>query len=391
MKILSKTELKTLIEQAERPCVSLFLPTHRGGAETRQDPIRLKNLLGQAEEQLPERGMRPEAARDMLDPVRQLLDDATFWQNQGEGLAVFCAPNMFRTYRLPLHVEELVVIADRFHIKPLMSLFNSNDRFYILAFSHNVVRLLQGTRYSVCEVALEDVPKNIEEALQHDDPEKQSQFYTGMPGANVKGGGAGGGKRPAVAFGTGAQAFENSDLTRYSKRVDKGLWEEVLHDEQAPLVLAGVEHLLPIYRDASSYNNILDGWVTGNPDTLEPAELHAQAWKVVEPYFQQAQEVAAEHYGNATGQGLASSDIQEIVPAAYNGRVNHLFVAVGEHQWGTFDPAQNRVNLEQEASPTNEDLLDFAAAHTFLNSGAVFAVNPEDVPEKGAIAAVFRY
>lgn len=391
MAVLSQAELRTLLEQQAGPCVSLFLPTHRKGPETRQDPIRLKNLLGQAEEQLLERGMRPEAARSILDPARQLLDDALFWQHQSDGLALFCAPDMFRDYRLPLEFAELVVIADRFHIKPLLTNFTSDGRFYILALSQNAVRFLHATRYSVEVIELENVPKNIDEALQYDDPEKQPQFFTGMPGANVKGGGAGSGRGQMIAYSTGPEAFENNDLIRYFHRVDKGLMDEVLRNEQAPLVLAGVEHLLPIYKQATAYQNVLDDWVTGNPDTLPPEALHAQAWAVVEPYFRQAQLTAAEQYGNATGQGLASSDIAAIVPAAYNGRIQHLFVALGQQQWGTFDPATNRVHLEQAASPTNEDLLDFAAVHTLLNSGTVFAVPADEVPAQGSIAAVLRY
>ena len=38
-------DLKALIEREGGPCVSLFMPTHRAGAETQQDPIRFRNLL----------------------------------------------------------------------------------------------------------------------------------------------------------------------------------------------------------------------------------------------------------------------------------------------------------------------------------------------------------
>lgn len=52
MNVLSKTELKTLAEARDKWCVSIFMPTHRAGVETRQDPIRLKNLLGETEKRL---------------------------------------------------------------------------------------------------------------------------------------------------------------------------------------------------------------------------------------------------------------------------------------------------------------------------------------------------
>ena len=45
MELLRREQLNALIQQAAGPCISLYLPTARGGEETRQGPIRLKNLL----------------------------------------------------------------------------------------------------------------------------------------------------------------------------------------------------------------------------------------------------------------------------------------------------------------------------------------------------------
>ena len=41
-----------LFERREQFCVSLFVPTHRAGPETRQDPIRLENLIKDAQSRL---------------------------------------------------------------------------------------------------------------------------------------------------------------------------------------------------------------------------------------------------------------------------------------------------------------------------------------------------
>jgi hypothetical protein len=47
--------------------------------------------------------------------------------------------------------------------------------------------------------------------------------------------------------------------------------------------------------------------------------------------------------------------------------------------------------VHEEAEPSDEDLLDFAAAQTLLNSGTVYAIEPEKVPDETLLAAVFRY
>ena len=169
--------------------------------------------------------------------------------------------------------------------------------------------------------------------------------------------------------------------------------QDLLRDEQALLVLAGVDYLHPIYKEANTYPYLVDEGIEGNPEELSAEELHERAWAIVQPLFLAAQKEAAAQYRQLAGAGSeqASNDLKEVVPAAYHGRVETLFVAVGLQQWGTFDPETNTVQVHEEAEPGDEDLLDFAAVQALLNSGTVYAVEPEKVPDETPLAAVFRY
>ena len=169
-------DLRKLVEAAHPVCLSIYQPAHRAGPDTRshatQDLIRLKNLLRAAADRLTAGGLRPRDAEDLLAPARRLLDDAVFWQYQSDGLAVFLAPGMTRTFRIPIRFEELVVVAPRFHVKPLLPLLTGDGLFYVLALSQNEVRLLAGTRNYMGEVELPGAPRSLAEALQYDDPER---------------------------------------------------------------------------------------------------------------------------------------------------------------------------------------------------------------------------
>lgn len=387
MSILSRAELRRLTKECEKWCVSIFMPTHRAGREIQQDPIRLKNLLGEAEERLLAGGLRAPEAQELLEPGEKLLVDSLFWQRQSDGLAIFLSSEVFRRYRLPFDFQELAVVADRFHIKPLLPLLSGDGRFYILAISQNEVRLLQGTRYSVGEVDLEDVPESLAEALRWDDPEKRLQWHT-QTGAKIDG------DRAAIFHGHGVASADDPKnyVLRYFHRLDEGL-NQLLGDERAPLVLAGVDYLLPIYGEANTYLHLVDEGVVGNPEELSAKELHKQAWTIVHPLFLAVQKEAAARYRQLAGAGggEASDDLKEVVPAAYYGRVEVLFVAVGVQRWGNFDPDGNRVELHQEVEARDQDLLDFTAVQTLLNGGTVYAVEPERVPGEASLAAVFRY
>ncbi len=379
--LISIDELLALASDASGTCVSIYLPTHKLGTQTQKDPIRFKNLMRKAGGKLASSGMRVQDARNLLASA-QAIDNYQFWQHQSDGLALFICANVFGYYCLPLNFDELVVVSDRFHLKPLMPLLSGDGQFYILALSQNQVRLCQGTRYSVSEIGLKDVPTSIAEALQYDDPEKSLQFHTGT---------SGGADRTAMFHGHGAgNDYRKDELLRYFRRVDSGL-QELLKTQRAPLVLVGVDYLLPIYHQANTYPYLLDEGITRNPDELKAEELHAQVWKIVQPHFEQAIQEAEERYQTLVGTGKTAANIQEIVSAAYYQRIESLFVTVGQQKWGRFNSETGTVQVLCEPEPGDQDLMDLAALHTILNRGAVYAVEPEEVPGNAPIAAVLRY
>jgi hypothetical protein len=395
MNTLTKLDLRGLVEECERRCISIYMPTERAGKEVRQNPIRLKNLLAEAEEQLIEGGVRASEAQDLLGAARLLLQDSLFWQYQRDGLALFLSPDTLRYYRLPLNFKQLVVVSDRFHIKSLLPLLSADGRFYILTLSQEEIKLLRGTRHRVEEIELEDIPSSLVEVLKWDDPEKRLQFHTTTqtPGGE-RAPSAIGGVRPAIFHGHGvASADDPKDyISRYFHRVDEGI-SEVLSGERAPLVLAGVDYLHPIYRKANTYPHLVDDGIEGNPEELSAEELHRRAWSIVHPLFLADQKDAAARYRQLAGAGRerASSELGQVIPAAYHGRVETLFVALDLERWGVFDPDSNKIELHKEARPRDKDLLDLAAVHTLLNGGTVYAVESEKVPGGASLAALFRY
>ncbi|MBV9387786.1 MAG: hypothetical protein JOZ78_15295 [Chroococcidiopsidaceae cyanobacterium CP_BM_ER_R8_30] len=389
MAMLSLDELKTLTENPQNPCVSIYLPMQKAGPEIRQNPIRFKNLIRAAEERLDAIGISHQEAMEWLSSAHQ-LDKSDFWEHQDRGLAIFISKAVFRYYRLPVEFPELVIVTNRFHLKPLLPLFTNDEQFYILALSQKDVRLLEGTRYSVKEIELENVPKSMDEALQYDETAQEGQFRI----STSRGGTANSAVQAGTFHGQGSPDRDDikQDLLQFFHAIDAGLHEK-LRRKTAPLVLAGVEYLFPIYQEANTYQHLVEEGITGNPENLKPEELHDQALQIVEPLFQKHQHETIERYQELAGAdtGKASRDLKEIVPAAFFQRVDSLLVAGGQQYWGRFDPDTMKVELHQEPEPDDEDLLDFCAIHTLLNGGAVYVVEPEKVPAEASAAAIFRY
>jgi hypothetical protein len=191
--------------------------------------------------------------------------------------------------------------------------------------------------------------------------------------------------------GHGGGGEDSKDaILRYFRLVDSGL-REMVGPGREPLVLAGVEYLLAIYREANTYPVLLDGGVTGNPDDLSPETLHDRAWAIVEPYFRRAQEEAGERYRARASTGLATNDLRDVLAAARYGRVDTLFVAVDRQRWGVWDPGVGSLEVHETARPGDEDLLDSATAYTVAHGGEVFAMSADELPDEEPVAALLRY
>ena len=383
---LKRTDLEELINADGDWHVSIFIPTHPAGSEQQQNPIRLKNLLAQAEKTLLEYGARRPEVQDITRPAQELLLDSIFWQHQAQGLAVFLSNDASRIYRLPNRFDELVVVGKRFNVKPLLPLLTKDGQFYILAISQNQTRLFRASRDHLSEVELHDVPKSLGEALRIDDLQKNLGFQTSTDNSGT------GGERAAIFYGQGIEDDKKELIRRYFQYVDQGL-RRILEDESIPMVLAAVDYLHPLYREANTYRNLLEnGWI-GSPDRQDMNELHAETWKLVEPIFLQNQQQAIDRFLEYHGQqnGLATSDLDDAVKAAIGGRVETLIVPLGVQKWGRYDPAKDSVIFEPEPTSENDDMLNFAAVQTILNSGNVYAVTEEQFPKKGDVAAILRY
>lgn len=186
--------------------------------------------------------------------------------------------------------------------------------------------------------------------------------------------------------------YERNQLTIYFRAIDESLIN--MHKgDLVPLVLAGVEYLIPIYREKSKYSYIVDDFIRGNPELLNGEELHKLAWEIVEPLFNKDRELAEERYKQYCGQKnkLYANSLQRIIPAAYNGQIDALFFEDGIQQWGRYNIDNNKVELHDEPKSGDQDLIEYASLLTLSRGGKVFSVASDQVPNNGSLAAVLRF
>lgn len=386
MRLFNADHFKELIKPREAPSISIYIPTHYEWHEKEQDKIRFKNHLQKIKSELENKNYDPSEIEEILADAFDLLEDEKFWRHTSNGLAMFISPGKTFYYRLPIEFNEYSEVSYRFHIKPLLPLVSEAGRYFILALDLAETKLCHGSKYSISEIALpKKTPTSLDEAMKLDDPEKSIQFHTGAGGTT--------GNRPAVFHGQGTgsdEKIEKKQILRFFQMLNKGVMEK-LAGEDAPLVLIGIEYLIPIYKEANSYSHLFNKAVDVDPQNLSPAELHERTWKVIYPYFKQAEKEALNEYGNKSKGDLSSTNVEEIITASLNKRIDKLFVNKNKQIWGRFNKEDNSFVINSEAKPEGEDLQNLAIINTIENKGYVYILDDDTMPDSRPIAALFRY
>lgn len=389
MDIISKDTVTNLIESCEGTAVSIYMETFVSAREARQNPIRLKNLINEVKGQLAEVNLGEREIENYLTPLTDLIDDETFWQDQDQGLALFLDANELRIFRLPESFEELAVVGDSFHITPLIPIYEGNGQYFLLSLDQKRPKIYQGSKFKLARVDELDLPESLQEMFDSFyEFHSHLQFHTKTVNPNPDLAG----DRRGMHFGQGGDDIDkNAEVRNYFHRFDQALMD-YLDGEDAPLVLAGVGYLHPLYDEINSYPNKVDEGITKDVDRLPVEELHTLSWNIVKDKYQTDVERALGVYRDlADKDGDTSEDIEKIISAAHYQRVHTLFVAENQHVWGQFDPDKNVVRIADEKEPENEDLLGMAVTQTLVNGGNVFVIPQEQIPGKNEAAAILRY
>jgi len=386
-RLLDRETMSQLLAKREAPCLSLYQPTHRSFPERQQDPIRFKHLVRELEDSLKQQG-RGDQAKALLKPFHDLMNDPDFWNSNRDGLAVFGAMDYFEVFRLQRSVPELAVANDRMHLKPLLRIAQSADRYQILAITLNSVRLFEGNRDGIDEVRLGDgVPKTLEEALGRDLTEKgQTGFPQGYSRASERGD-----PMQVESGGAGRQDEIDRDRKRFFREVDRAILEHHSRKSRLPLILAALPEHQFHFRKLSHNEFMLSEGIESDASLLSHDELRQKSWMVVQPRYIKRLEGFINQYGVSHGQGLATDQLEQIGQATLEGRVATLLVEAERQIPGVVDKQQGKAVAVEDDTATTPDLLDELTIWTLEQGGEVIAVPTERMPTESGAAAIYRY
>ena len=371
-----------LLNSHEPPCLSLYQPTHRHRPDNAQDPIRFRNLVKSLDESLRQKFTSREF-QPLIEPFLALADNREFWMYTLDGLAVLGAPNFFRVYRLQRPVVELAVVADSFHIKPLLRILQSADRYQVLGLNRQKIALFEGNRDTLDEIELAPgIPRTITEALGEEitEPHMTVASY-GM--------GAGG---PAMRHSHGSKKDElDKDAERFFRAVDRAVLQQHSRPSGLPLILAALPEYHNLFRQVSQNPLLIPEGIDTDPAALAIDTLRERAWRVVEPRYLARLAALVDDFGAAKPKGLGADDPALVAEAAIGGRVATLLIEADRHIPGRIDYTSGRIDPGDLAHPEVDDVLDDLGELVLKKGGQIVIVPAERMPTRTGIAASYRF
>lgn len=146
--------------------------------------------------------------------------------------------------------------------------------FFVLILSKKNAKLFRGDISGLHYVEVEGLPNGINDVMRLEEKDDKNLFRTGSSGA--------GGGSNYHGMGAGVPD-EKENISMYLKEVDKTLWQSGFNNSKTPLVLAGVDYIVAIYKDISQYKFIHDDILSGSMENADPKVIYQKAKEIISP------------------------------------------------------------------------------------------------------------
>ncbi len=374
--------LDPILSNDADPSLSLYFPTEVRGPTAQQNKAELKALIRQAEEQL------QDDPKGLLDRARAYLDDISTWSELDAGLALLIAPDVSERLVLTYDPGHHAVVQRGFYLRPLVPLLSSDGRFYVLTIDPLEPRLFEGDRRGLRAVEDAELGETLRDILARTELPADIGFHPTGPAATTGG-------TPTAKYhslGESPRDYKQSELEVFAQRLAKAV-DRHLANARRPLVLVGDPNLLGAYRKHAGYRWLCAEAIDKNPSHLGEDSLHELALSAAEPALDSARRDLIDRFESLAGRqdGRASARLEEILPAAHQGRVEALLVAPDGAAWGRLSENGELLDSHRERQANSVDLIDRAIAASLGHGGEIALLDPGAAADGGPLRAIFRY
>ncbi|MFO7633203.1 MAG: hypothetical protein R6W76_11715 [Caldilinea sp.] len=361
---MNRHDLQMLQDASSYPSLTITLPTHRTSPDNKQDPIRVRNLVAQAQEQLLQEFNKRE-----LGPLLERLDRLSSevdYRFALDGLVMYVNKGFDAKFYLPFAVPERVIVAETFLTRDLVFAMNRMRRYWILALSEQPTRLFEGFHDTLVEVTDGGFP----------------MVHEGPGGAQALPGG----------YGKKVSAHRDERHRQFFRSVDAAL-KPFLGADPLPLGVVGVDRYLAFWDEVTTHGEFIRDSRLGNYDHMTPHELGEVIWPLVQQALAEREQRQLDELAQMANQQRVISTLGEVWRSANLGRGKTLFVERDYHEPGRLDETGLLLlsSDEPNAPGVIPDAVDEVIEMVLSKGGEVVCVENGQLETFQRIALILRY
>ena len=309
--------LRTLQLHSAAPAVSLFVPTSPSGPETTAASTHLATLVKEANALLIEHGVSETDAEALLSPAQQKVSDASYWQHQQHGLALFVNAGGLVEVSVDHPLSPQVFVGDHFDVLPVLLGLASAGQWGVVCASEAEVTTYRATPRTMERISVDGLPASLDAVAA--DSDYENPVFASPP------------SRP----NTGSQNISNAQVygdapPEWQAKVRRAFAEKIASALTASADLSGLP--LVLIADEKLAGDLGRSLTTvavdtTHPDSLTDSQRHELSHTHVRPILDRGRQALLDTMAQQLGRGEGvASDPAEIAELADQSRIATLFV-----------------------------------------------------------------
>lgn len=344
MKELIMQDLKAITEASATPMISIYL-SRDPRFDSKPLADRWKQSLLKAEGFL-----LKDYTRSFVYTFMEPLRHATVFQvlePLDKGLIVFHSTTEQGFMRVQTNITDLVVVADSFHIKPLLRIRNTERGYFVIGLSPQQVTLFVETNSHLYRLDSIRNPLSVEQQNSARSKSALKDF-----------------------FSTSAQQIAKT-----------------ITEHKLPVIFAGTSDSIDLMRKILNNQNILDDVIIANASTIETEVIRERCFEILEPYYRKKELEAVYDLNLAVKKNQAITYIEDIAVSAVYGKIVKLYVIENKHLWGKINKQTGEIFISPKQIDSHEDDLLDDICQIVLSKGGDIVILRDGSNVKGYIAA----
>lgn len=278
--------------------ITIILNTHRTLPDNQKDPLLLKNLIKEAETRLLA-DLDKREAESLIHRLRDLEETIDHRQNL-ESLILFVNEDTAEYVRLPIAVEDRVIIDKTFATRDLIRAMHMEASYLVLVLSQQKARLIKASNDKVIQEFGDPFPIENTQMVNRAELSNASRL------TNL--------------------------ISEFYNQVDKEVNHLRKENKLPVLICSETSQYHEYLKVADEKISIYDQCLGGNQENAKAHHIVTEAWEIVKKYVIERNNARKAELQKAISSGKFLSDTNEIWQGIQQGSVQTIFIEEGNFQ-----------------------------------------------------------